>query len=73
MDYLVTYKIEGQNDVVQKFSNLSSPEEVSIEVNKLLSGSDFVKITPGVYGDIFGEVYIRASKVTSYVISKESK
>lgn len=68
---MVTYKIEGQNDVVQRFTGLSSPEEVSIEVNDLLNTEGFVKIAPGYYGDIFGDVYIRASKVTSYTISKE--
>lgn len=73
MDFLVTYKVEGQNDVIQRFSDLSSTEEVSIKVNELLNTSGFVRISPGYYGDIFGEVYIRASKVTSYIISKDSK
>ena len=69
--FLVTYMVEGNKDVVQSFNEETNPSDVREKVEDLLKKDGFVSVSPGYYGDFFGETFVRTSKVVGYTISKE--
>ncbi|MBO0586129.1 hypothetical protein [Sporosarcina sp. E16_8] len=70
MEFHVTFSMSNGKEVLQKYDNCSSSEELAKHIqDSVISREGYHKASPGYYGNLFGETYIKTSEIVSYHIS----
>lgn len=71
MEFHVTFSLSNGKEVLQQFDGYTSSEDLNSYIEEeIIPIPGFHKASPGYYGNLFGETYIKISEIVSYHISK---